>query len=36
MQMIECQKIKYSWEFSFLGANIDAVKIASEFGNGTD
>ncbi len=31
-EMIEHQKIKYSWDFIFLGANIDAVKTASSFG----
>ncbi|MDI9496234.1 MAG: VWA domain-containing protein [Bacillota bacterium] len=30
--MIEDQKAKYSWEFVFLGANIDAVKTAADFG----
>jgi uncharacterized protein YegL len=30
--MIEHQKVKYDWEFIFLGANIDAVAIASKFG----
>ncbi|MCL2324911.1 MAG: VWA domain-containing protein [Proteobacteria bacterium] len=33
-QMIEHQKEKYSWEFIFLGANIDAVKAASRIGIG--
>lgn len=31
-QMIEQQKEKYSWEFLFLGANIDAVREAARFG----
>lgn len=31
-QMIERQKSKYGWEFLFLGANIDAVETASQFG----
>lgn len=31
-QMIERQKIKYGWEFLFLGANIDAVETACLFG----
>lgn len=31
-QMIERQKIKYGWEFLFLGANIDAVETANLFG----
>lgn len=30
--MIEYQKSKYSWEFIFLGANIDAVEVANRFG----
>jgi uncharacterized protein YegL len=30
--MIEHQKSKYSWEFIFLGANIDAVDVANRFG----
>ena len=30
--MIEHQKTKYNWEFIFLGANIDAVEVASHFG----
>lgn len=30
--MIEHQKTKYSWEFLFLGANIDAVAVAHQFG----
>jgi len=31
-QMIERQKSKYGWEFLFLGANIDAVETAGNFG----
>ena len=31
-QMIEKQKEKYQWEFIFLGANIDAVRTARDFG----
>lgn len=31
-EMIDRQKQKYGWEFLFLGANIDAVATASEFG----
>ena len=34
--MIERQKEKYSWEFIFLGANIDAVEVADRFGIGAD
>lgn len=30
--MIEHQKRKYGWEFLFLGANIDAVETAKNFG----
>jgi len=30
--MIEHQKSKYSWEFIFLGANIDAIDVAKRFG----
>ena len=35
-QMIELQKLDYSWEFLFLGANIDAVETASRFGIAAD
>lgn len=31
-QMVEHQKAKYGWEFMFLGANIDAVSTAAQFG----
>ncbi|MEI6580032.1 MAG: vWA domain-containing protein [Eubacteriales bacterium] len=31
-RMIEHQKTKYSWEFIFLGANIDAVEAAAKVG----
>lgn len=31
-EMITRQKEKYSWEFIFLGANIDAVSTAESFG----
>jgi hypothetical protein len=30
--MVERQKQKYGWEFIFLGANIDAVETARNFG----
>ena len=30
--MIERQKETYGWEFLFLGANMDAVEVASRFG----
>ena len=35
-KMIERQKVKYGWDFLFLGANIDAVETASHFGIGAD
>lgn len=35
-KMIEKEKKKYGWEFIFLGANIDAVEVASRFGIGAD
>ena len=35
-EMIQRQKEKYSWEFLFLGANIDAVETAQHFGIGAD
>lgn len=35
-QMIERQKTKYGWEFLFLGANIDAVETAKQFGIGKE
>lgn len=31
-KMLEKKKEKYNWEFLFLGANIDAVKVAGKFG----
>ena len=31
-KMIERQKKKYGWEFLFIGANIDAVETAAQFG----
>ncbi len=31
-RMIENQKSKYAWEFIFLGANIDAIATAAQFG----
>jgi len=31
-RMIEFEKTQYDWEFIFLGANIDAVETASNFG----
>jgi len=30
--LIEVQKERYGWEFIFLGANIDAIEVASRFG----
>lgn len=35
-EMIERQKTKYGWEFLFLGANIDAVETAKQFGIGKE
>lgn len=35
-KMIEHQKGKYGWEFIFLGANIDAVETAAQFGISPD
>ena len=35
-KMIERQKVKYGWEFLFLGANIDAVQTAGRFGISED
>ena len=35
-KMIERQKEKYGWEFLFLGANIDAVETARNFGISED
>lgn len=34
--MIERQKEKYGWEFLFIGANIDAVETAAQYGIGGD
>lgn len=33
---IERQKTKYGWEFVFLGANIDAIETADNFGIAAD
>lgn len=30
--MVERQKEKYGWEFLFLGANIDAIRVAGRLG----
>ena len=35
-RMIERQKEKYGWEFLFIGANIDAVETAKQYGIGKD
>ena len=35
-QMIERQKKKYGWEFLFIGANIDAVETAAQYGINPD
>ena len=34
--MIENQKSKYNWEFIFMGANVDAIEMASRFGIDSD
>ena len=34
--MVERQKEKYGWEFLFLGANIDAVETAKDYGIDAD
>ena len=34
--LIDMEKIKYGWEFIFLGANIDAVQTAGRYGIGAD
>ena len=34
--MIERHKEKYGWEFLFIGANIDAVETAAQYGIGSD
>ena len=34
--MIERQKERYGWEFLFIGANIDAVETAAQYGIGKD
>lgn len=31
-KMIETQKKKYHWEFIFMGANMDAINVANNFG----
>ncbi|MBP3442310.1 MAG: VWA domain-containing protein [Clostridia bacterium] len=35
-RMIEKEKAKYGWEFIFIGANIDAVETAKQFGINSD
>lgn len=35
-KMVEKKKNKYQWEFIFLGANIDAVKVSGQFGIAPD
>lgn len=35
-QMVKNQQEKYGWEFIFLGANIDAVETAAQYGIGCD
>ncbi|MED4205464.1 vWA domain-containing protein [Neobacillus mesonae] len=35
-KMVQYQKEKFRWEFLFLGANIDAISTAAQFGIGED
>ena len=35
-KMIKLQKSEFGWEFLFIGANIDAVQTAAQFGIGRD
>ncbi len=35
-KMVEKEKDKYGWEFLFLGANIDSIKVAGRFGISAD
>jgi uncharacterized protein YegL len=35
-EMVERQKNKHGWEFLFIGANIDAIEVASKFGIAPD
>ncbi|WP_026572922.1 vWA domain-containing protein [Bacillus sp. UNC438CL73TsuS30] len=35
-KMVQHQKEKYGWEFLFLGANIDAISTAAQFGINED
>ena len=35
-RMVERQKEEFGWEFLFIGANIDAVETARQFGIGAD
>lgn len=35
-KMVEHEKSKHGWEFIFLGANIDAIDVASKCGIGAD
>ncbi len=35
-EMIQRQKEKYGWEFLFIGANIDAVETAAQYGIDSD
>ena len=35
-KMVEKQQKKHGWEFLFLGANIDAISVASRFGIGKE
>ena len=35
-ELVEKEKTEYSWEFLFLGANIDAIDVAGRFGINPD
>ncbi|WP_251551154.1 vWA domain-containing protein [Neobacillus muris] len=35
-KMVQHQKLKFGWEFMFLGANIDAISTAARFGIAED
>ncbi len=35
-KMVEKEKDKYGWEFLFLGANIDSIKVGGRFGISAD
>lgn len=35
-EMVELEKERYGWEFMFLGANMDAMEVAGQFGISAD